>query len=108
MIFDTSLPGSASCCSALGVGVSAGDTSSPRSAPASVLLAEDNRDLQQIFARQLTFLGLEVLAVTNGRDAADYALANFAFLPYYPLWTILVIAFYVLVIWALTAQLRNE
>jgi hypothetical protein len=36
------------------------------------------------------------------------ALANFAFLPYYPLWSILVIAFYVLVIWALTAQLRHS
>jgi len=35
------------------------------------------------------------------------ALASFAFLPYYPLWSILVIAFYVLVMWALTAQLRN-
>ncbi len=33
------------------------------------------------------------------------ALANFAFLPYYPLWTLLIIAFYVLVIWALTTQL---
>jgi CheY-like chemotaxis protein len=43
-----------------------------------VLLAEDNRDLQQIFARQLTFLGLEVLAVTNGRDATDYTLAAHA------------------------------
>jgi CheY-like chemotaxis protein len=49
--------------------------SSPPSAHARVLLAEDNHDLRQIFARQLTFLGLEVLAVTNGRDAADYALA---------------------------------
>ena len=36
------------------------------------------------------------------------ALANFAFLPYYPLWSILVIAFYVLVVWALTAQLRHS
>jgi hypothetical protein len=35
------------------------------------------------------------------------SLANFAFLPYYPLWSILAIAFYVLVIWALTAQLRH-
>lgn len=63
MIFDTSFPDSSSSSSALGA------------QPARVLLAEDNRDLQQIFARQLTFLGLEVLAVTNGRDAADYALA---------------------------------
>jgi hypothetical protein len=36
------------------------------------------------------------------------ALANFAFLPYYPLWTLVVITFYVLVIWALTAQMRSE
>jgi hypothetical protein len=35
------------------------------------------------------------------------ALASFAFLPYYPLWSILVIAFYVLVMWALTTQLRR-
>jgi CheY-like chemotaxis protein len=42
------------------------------------LLAEDNRDLQRIFARQLTLLGLEVLAVTNGRDAVDLTLAAYA------------------------------
>ena len=36
------------------------------------------------------------------------ALASFAFLPYYPLWSILVIAFYILVMWALTAQLRRS
>lgn len=35
-------------------------------------------------------------------------LASFAFLPYYPLWSILVIAFYILVMWALTAQLRRS
>jgi hypothetical protein len=35
------------------------------------------------------------------------ALANFAWLPYYPLWSILVIAFSVLVIWALTAQMKE-
>jgi CheY-like chemotaxis protein len=40
-----------------------------------VLLAEDNRDLQQIFAHQLTLLGLEVIGVSNGRDAVDLALA---------------------------------
>jgi CheY-like chemotaxis protein len=43
--------------------------------PPRVLLAEDNRDLQQIFARQLTLLGLEVVGVTNGRDAVELALA---------------------------------
>ena len=36
------------------------------------------------------------------------ALASFAFLPYYPLWSILVIAFYILVMWALTTQLRRS
>lgn len=40
-----------------------------------VLVAEDNSDLQQIFARQLTLLGLEVVGVGNGRDAVDLALA---------------------------------
>lgn len=35
------------------------------------------------------------------------ALANFAWLPHYPLWSILVIAFSVLVIWALTAQMKE-
>jgi hypothetical protein len=35
------------------------------------------------------------------------ALANFASLPYYPLWSMLVIAFSVLVIWALTAQMKE-
>jgi hypothetical protein len=35
------------------------------------------------------------------------ALANFAWLPYYPLWSILVIAFSVLVIWALTTQMKE-
>ncbi len=40
-----------------------------------MLLAEDHRDLQQVFARQLTLLGLEVVGVTNGRDAIDLALA---------------------------------
>ena len=35
------------------------------------------------------------------------ALANFAFVPYYPVWTILVIAVDVAAIWALTSLLRN-
>jgi CheY-like chemotaxis protein len=42
------------------------------------LLAEDNRDLLQICARQLNRLGLEVLGVANGRDAAELALAALA------------------------------
>jgi hypothetical protein len=36
------------------------------------------------------------------------ALASFAFLPYYPIWTLVIISFYVLVLWALTAQMRTE
>jgi len=40
-------------------------------------VAEDNRDLQQIFARQLNLLGLEVVGVGNGRDAVDLALAAY-------------------------------
>lgn len=35
------------------------------------------------------------------------AVANFAFVPYYPLWSILVIAIDVAAIWALTSLLRN-
>lgn len=34
-------------------------------------------------------------------------LTNFAALPHYPLWSMLVIAFYALVIWSLSAQMRN-
>src|SRR4051794_32835780 len=36
------------------------------------------------------------------------AVANFAFLPYYPLWSLLVIAFNVLVIWALCVQIGGD
>lgn len=35
-------------------------------------------------------------------------LANFAFLPYYPFWSIIVIAFDVFVIWALCRQLSTD
>ena len=35
-------------------------------------------------------------------------LTNFAFLPHYPLWAVTVIAFDVLVIWALSTQLAHE
>lgn len=35
------------------------------------------------------------------------AIVNFAFLPYYPLWSILVIALSIAVIWALTAHGRD-
>ena len=45
------------------------------STPRRALLAEDNRDLLEIFAHQLTLLGLEVLGVSNGRDAVEMALA---------------------------------
>jgi len=36
------------------------------------------------------------------------AVANFAFLPYYPLWSLLIIAFNVLVIWALCTQVVRD
>ena len=39
--------------------------------------------------------------------AAVAAIANFAFLPYYPLWSILIIAVSIAVIWALTTHGRD-
>ena len=39
--------------------------------------------------------------------AALSALANFAFIPYYPFWSMLIIALDVFVIWALTAHGRD-
>ncbi len=36
------------------------------------------------------------------------ALANFAFIPHYPLWSITIIAVDVLVIWALSTQLEHQ
>jgi hypothetical protein len=39
--------------------------------------------------------------------AALGAIANFAFVPYYPIWSMVVIAFYGIVIWALAYQLRD-
>ena len=39
--------------------------------------------------------------------AALGAIANFAFIPYYPIWSLVVIAFYGIVIWALAYQLRD-
>jgi CheY-like chemotaxis protein len=41
-----------------------------------VLVAEDNHDLREVFARQLNLLGLEVVGIGNGRDAAELALAS--------------------------------
>ena len=35
------------------------------------------------------------------------ALANFAFIPYYPIWSLLIIGLYVLVMWALSTQMRE-
>jgi hypothetical protein len=35
-------------------------------------------------------------------------LANFAFIPYYPVWSIVVIAFWVFTLWALCSQLGND
>jgi hypothetical protein len=40
--------------------------------------------------------------------AVVVALANFAWLPYFPIWSLLIIAFSAVVIWALTAQLSDE
>jgi hypothetical protein len=39
--------------------------------------------------------------------AALSALAQFMFLPYYPLWSLLIIAMDIIVIWALTEQIRR-
>ena len=39
--------------------------------------------------------------------AAASIIANFAWLPYYPVWGILIIAFDVFVIWALTVHGRD-
>jgi hypothetical protein len=39
--------------------------------------------------------------------AAISAIANFAFIPYYPVWSIVIIALNVAVIWALTAHGRD-
>ena len=36
------------------------------------------------------------------------ALSNFAFVPHYPLWSLLIIAFDILVIWALCTQVSND
>jgi hypothetical protein len=36
------------------------------------------------------------------------AIANFAFIPYYPIWSIVVLAFYGLVIWALCYQTSHR
>ena len=36
------------------------------------------------------------------------SLANFAFLPYFPIWSLVIIGFSVFVIWALCTQLSNE
>jgi hypothetical protein len=40
--------------------------------------------------------------------AVVVALANFAWLPYFPIWSLLIIAFSAVVIWALTAQLSED
>ena len=40
--------------------------------------------------------------------AALAALANFAFLPYYPFWALVILSFNVLVIWALCTQMTNR
>lgn len=67
------------------------------------------------------FLGVLCLAVGIGMAAGStvgnlagigvagiVAVANFAFLPYYPFWALLVIAFNVVVIWAACHQLGRD
>ena len=49
----------------------------------------------------------EWAAVAGIAIAVLSALSNFMFLPYYPLWSIVIIAFDVAIIWALTATLRE-
>jgi hypothetical protein len=46
--------------------------------------------------------------VTGIALAVLSALSNFLFLPYYPLWSMVIIAFDIALIWALTAQLKNR
>jgi hypothetical protein len=59
-------------------------------------------------------IGLGILAgQTWGRIAGIAvavvaALTNFAFLPYYPLWSIVIIAFSAFVIWALCTQMSHR
>jgi hypothetical protein len=55
-----------------------------------------------ILARQTLGLifGIFIAAITS--------LTNFAFLPYYPLWSLLIVGFNVLVIWALCSQLASD
>ena len=54
-----------------------------------------------------------IMGMTWGRVAgvviaAISAISNFAFVPYYPVWSLLIIAFNILVIWALCTQVANE
>lgn len=52
--------------------------------------------------------GGSVLARTVGVIVAGFAIVwNFAWLPYYPIWSIVAIAFGIAVIWALTAHGRD-
>ena len=46
--------------------------------------------------------------VTGIALAVLSALNNFLFLPYYPLWSMVIIAFDIALIWALTAMLKNR
>jgi hypothetical protein len=46
--------------------------------------------------------------ITGIAIATVSALANFASLPHYPVWSIVIIAFDVLVVWALCTQLTHE
>lgn len=67
-----------------------------------------------IFGAIVILVGIGLLAGQAWANVAGIvvafisAVSNFAFLPYYPLWSIVIIAFDGLVIWALCTQLRDR
>jgi hypothetical protein len=67
-----------------------------------------------IFGVIAVLVGIGILAGQTWANIAGIvvaflsAISNFAFLPYYPLWSIVIIAFAGLVIWALCTQLTDN
>jgi hypothetical protein len=59
-----------------------------------------------IFAGYLIFAGLTLARAIGITAAALSAIANFMSLPHYPVWSLLIIALDVAVIWALTVYMR--
>ena len=54
-------------------------------------------------------LARQTWAFVTGIVLAGLAcLANFAFIPYYPIWSLIIIAFYLLVIWALSTRFSRR